>query len=61
MMVIFSEKCLSGVTSLPVDDFITRGWSQVSKQGGKSADEMCKADVIDLTSDNGDNGSYVMH
>ena len=61
MVVIFSEKCSSDVTGLPVDDFITRGWHEVSKQGGKNADEVCKADVIDLRSDNGDNGLYVIH
>jgi len=60
MMVIFSEKCLSSVTGLPDDDFITRGWHEASKSGGESAEELCKA-VIDPTSDNGDNGLYIMH
>lgn len=61
IMVIFSEKCLSSVTGLPDDDFITRGWHEVSKSGGESAEEPCKAGVIDLSSDNRDNGLYVMH
>jgi hypothetical protein len=60
MMVIFLEKCLSSVTGLPDDDFITCGWDEVSKSGGGSAEEPCKA-VVDLTSDNGDNGLYIMH
>ena len=60
MMVIFSEKCLSSVTGLPDDDFITRGWDKVSKSGGEIAEEPCKA-VIDLTCDNGDNGLYILH
>jgi hypothetical protein len=59
MMVIFLEKCLSRVTGLP-DDFITRGWDEVPKSGGGSAEEPCKA-VVDLTSDNEDNGLYIVH
>jgi len=60
MMVIFPEKCLSSVTGLPDDDFITRGWHEAPKSGGESAEELYKA-VIDPTSDNGDNGLYIMH
>jgi len=60
MMVIFSEKCLSSVTGLPDDDFITRGWDEVSKSGGEIAEEPCKV-VIDLTHDDGDNGLCILH
>jgi hypothetical protein len=60
-LVIFSEKHSSGVTGLPDDDFITRGWHEVPKEGGKSAEDVCKTDVINLRSDSGDNGLCVMH
>jgi hypothetical protein len=66
-MIVFSEKQSSCTNSLPDNDlvaddyFITRGWRRIPKEGDKTAEEICKANVIDLRSDNGDNGLCIIH
>jgi hypothetical protein len=66
-MIIFSEKHSSYGNSLPDDDldaddgFITRGWHKIPKEGDKAAEEICKANLIDLRSDNGENGLCIIH
>jgi hypothetical protein len=65
--MIFSEKHSSCVNGLPDDDldadddFITRGWHKIPKESDKTTEEICKPDVIDLKSDNGDNGLCIIH
>jgi hypothetical protein len=65
-MIIFSEK-RSSCNSLRDDDldaddyFITRGWHKIPKEGDKPTEEICKANVIDLRSDTGDNGLCIIH
>jgi hypothetical protein len=60
-MVIFSDKHSYSGNSLLDDDFITRGWHKIPKEGDKSAEEICITNVTDLKSDNGDNGLCIIH
>jgi hypothetical protein len=60
-MIIFSEKRSSSDSSLPDDDFITCGWHKVPKESDKTTEGICIANVIDLRSDNGDNGLCIIH